>query len=65
MEELKLALEDVVYSEAAILELLGIEKETLDDLRREKGFPFVRLTTRSRVYLADEVLGWLKKQAGR
>lgn len=65
MEELKLPLEQLVYSEAAILELLGIEKETLDDLRRQKDFPFVRLTTRARVYLADEVLAWLKRQAGR
>jgi len=65
MEDLKLALEHLVYSEAAMLELLGTEKETLDDLRREKGFPFVRLNTRLRVYLADEVLGWLKKQARR
>lgn len=65
MEELKIPLEHVVYSEAAMLELLGVDKKTLDDLRREKGFPFVRLTTRSRAYLADEVLGWLKERAGR
>jgi len=65
VEEVKVALEQLVYSEAAILELLGIEKETLDDLRREKDFPFVRLTTRARVYLADEVLAWLKQQARR
>ena len=61
MEELKVPLEQLVYSETVMLELLGIDKQTLDDLRREKGFPFVRLTTRSRVYLADEVLAWLKK----
>jgi len=65
MEEPKLTLEESVYSEAAILELLGIDKKTLDDLRREKDFPFVRLTTRARVYLADEVLAWLKRGARR
>ena len=65
MEELKLPLEQIVYSEAAMLELLGIDKKTLDDLRREKGFPAVRLTTRARVYLADEILAWLKKQVRR
>jgi len=65
MDELKQPLEQLVYSETAMLELLGVDKETLDDLRREKGFSFVRLTTRSRVYFADEVLGWLKEQAGR
>lgn len=65
MEEMKLPLEQLVYSEAAMLELLGIDKKTLDDLRRDKGFPTVRLTSRARVYLVDEVLAWLKKQAGR
>ena len=65
MEEMKVPLEQLVYSEAAVFELLGIDKKTLDDLRREKGFPFLRLTTRSRVYLVDEVLAWLKEQARR
>jgi predicted DNA-binding transcriptional regulator AlpA len=65
MEGLNSPLEQLVYSEAAMLELLGIDKKTLDDLRREKDFPFVRLTTRVRVYLADEVLTWLKREARR
>jgi len=65
MEELKVPLEQLVYSEAAMLELLGVDKKTLDDLRRERGFPAVRLTARARVYLADEVLDWLKRQARR
>ena len=56
MEELQLPLEHLVYSEAAMLELLGVDKKTLDDLRREKGFPFIRLTARARVYLVDEAL---------
>ncbi len=65
MEDLRVPLEQLVYSEVAMLELLGIEKQTLDDLRREKGFPFVRLSARARVYMADEVLGWLKERARR
>jgi len=28
----------------------------------EKGFPFVRLTARDRVYLAEDVLEWLEKR---
>ena len=63
MEENKLPLENLVYSEPAMLELLGIGRETLDTLRLEKGLPFVRLTSRARIYLADEVLGWLKRAA--
>jgi len=56
-------LEEAVLSEADLLELLGIDKGTLDDLRREKSFPAVRLTTRTRVYLAKEVLGWLEQRS--
>lgn len=41
------------------------QEKVLDYLRREKGFPAVRLSTRARVYLADEVLAWLKQQARR
>ena len=65
MEELRVPLEHLVYSEAAVLELLGIDKKTLDGLRRERGFPTVRLTARTRVYLANEILAWLKERAGR
>ena len=64
MEEIKVPLEQLVYSDEDLCRVLGIDKGTLDDLRREKDFPFVRLTTRARVYLADEVLAWLKKRAG-
>ncbi len=56
-------LEEAVLSEADLLELLGIDKGTLDDLRREKSFPVVRLTTRTRVYLAKDVLGWLEQRS--
>jgi predicted DNA-binding transcriptional regulator AlpA len=56
-------LEEAVLSEADLLELLGIDKGTLDDLRREKGFPVVRLTTRTRVYLAKDILGWLEQRS--
>ena len=53
-------LSDQVMSEVSLLELLNVEQPTLDRLRREKGFPFIRLNARCRVYLADEVLEWLK-----
>ena len=56
-------LEQAVWSESDLLELLGIDRKTLDYLRSEKGFPVVRLTVRSRVYLAGDVLRWLKSRA--
>ena len=55
-------LEDAVYSEEAMLELLGIGKKTLDNLRLEKAFPAVRLTIKARVYLAKDVLAWLESR---
>ena len=55
-------LNEAVYSEEDILELLGIGRGTLDTLRLEKGFPFLRLTRVKRVYLAKDVLNWLEKQ---
>jgi len=55
-------LEDAVLSEADLLELLGINKQTLDALRLDKGFPVVRLSRIKRIYLADDVLSWLRKK---
>ena len=63
MEDMKMRLEDLVYSEAAMLELLGIQKRTLDYLRLEKGFPFVRLALTCRVYRAADVMAWIDKRA--
>lgn len=58
----QLKLRDQVISEVDLLEVLNIELPALNALRLEKGFPVVRLNRNCRVYLADEVLGWLKQQ---
>ena len=65
MEEMRLPLGEQIYKEQDMLALLGVGKRTLDDLRREKGFPYTGLTSRARVCLADEVLAWLKQQTRR
>ena len=54
------ALSQFVLSEVSLLELLNVEQPTLNKLRLEKGFPFVRLDSRNRVYLSDKVLDWLQ-----
>lgn len=54
-------LEDIVISEPRLCEILGIDKKTLDALRRDRSFPTVRLTSRARVYLCRDVLEWLEK----
>jgi len=58
-------LEQQVWNEEALMELLGINRKQLDYLRLEKGFPCVRLGQRVRVYLGDEVLEFVKKAASR
>ena len=56
-------LEETVYNEEDILNLLDITPNTLDNLRREKSFPFVRLTRVKRIYLAKDVLKWIEEQS--
>jgi len=55
-------LSDQVISEVNLLELLNVEQPVLDNLRREKNFPCIRLNNRSRVYMTDKVLEWLKQK---
>lgn len=57
-------LEKEVWSETAIMELLDVNRKQLDRLRHEKGFPCVHLGQRTRIYLADKVLDFLKQRAG-
>jgi predicted DNA-binding transcriptional regulator AlpA len=52
---------DLVLSEVELLEKLNIEQPALDRLRREKDFPYIRLNSKCRVYLAAEVLDWLNQ----
>ena len=52
-----------VLSEVALLELLNVDKRTLDKLRREENLPYIRLDKFYRVYLSEEVLGWLLKRS--
>jgi len=62
MENQKQTLGDQVLSEVSLLELLNVEQPALDSLRREKEFPFIRLNSKRRVYLTDDVIDWLKQQ---
>jgi hypothetical protein len=54
-----------VVSELDLLLTLNMGRSTLDTLRLLKGFPTVRLSLQSRVYLVDSVLGWLKQHEQR
>ena len=53
-------LEKQIWSEQALMELLGVTKKQLDNLRLEKGLPCVHINRRVRIYFADEVMEFLK-----
>jgi hypothetical protein len=63
LESKHISLRNQVISEVDLLELLNVEQQTLDNLRRNKGLPYIRLSSKARVYLTEDVLGWLKNTA--
>jgi hypothetical protein len=42
-----------------LLELLGIKKSALDDLRYRQQLPFCRVSNRNRIYLVKDVLDFI------
>ncbi len=50
-----------LISETDLLKILGLRKPELDRLRREKGLPFVRFSSKSRAYLLSDLLHWAGK----
>ena len=51
-----------ILTEKEVIELLGIKKTGLDRLRREKQFPFCKLTTLNRVYLVNDILDYIESK---
>ena len=54
-------LKDEVLNEHELMELLGITRSQLDYLRYERDFPTRSLGKRVRVYLAQQVMAYLKE----
>ena len=52
---------DRLISEADLLKNLSLKKQELDQLRREKGLPYIRLSRKSRAYLLSDVMNWAWK----
>jgi hypothetical protein len=50
---------DEVWSEAYVMELLGIKRKQLDYLRFSKDFPYVKIGA-TRIYLAEDVVKYIK-----
>lgn len=53
-----LNLGDVLFSETSILKLFELKKSELARLRRKRGLPYVKLSSKCRVYLFSDLLTW-------
>jgi len=56
-----LDLNQEIWSEERLLELLKVDKSVLSRLIRDDGFPVIRLGNR-RAFLAESVLKWMKER---
>ena len=48
-----------ILTEKELLELLGIKKTALDDLRRSRKLPFCKISKTNRIYLVKAVLNFI------
>ena len=51
-----------ILTEIELIELLGIKKDFLSRLRREKQFPFCKISETQRVYLARDVVDYIRSK---
>jgi hypothetical protein len=47
-------------TEKELIDLLGIKKEFLDQLRRNHKLPFCKISTTKRVYLVEDIVGFVR-----
>ena len=59
------SLGEQLLTEQMVMNLLGLTKKQLNYLRNAKGFPCVCLTRRARVYLAGDILEYVKRLSFR
>jgi hypothetical protein len=50
---------DDILTEKELLELLGIKKSALDDLRYRHQLPFCKVSSTNRIYLVKDVLEFI------
>jgi hypothetical protein len=53
---------DDILTEQEVLNLFGVKKPTLDNLRYEHGLPFCRVTRTARLYLMEDIFMFLEQQ---
>lgn len=53
---------DDILTEKELIELLGIKKSALDDLRYRHRLPFCKISNTNRIYLVKDVLDFIESK---
>ena len=53
---------DDILTEQEVLNLFGVKRPTLDNLRYERGLPFCRVTRTARLYLLEDIFKFLEQR---
>jgi predicted DNA-binding transcriptional regulator AlpA len=51
-----------ILTEKELLELLGIKRSALDDLRHKKQLPFCKISNTNRIYLVKDVIEFIESR---
>ena len=51
-----------ILTEKELLELLGIKRSALDDLRYKKQLPFCKISNTNRIYLVKDVIEFIESR---
>jgi len=51
-----------ILTEKELIELLGIKRSALDDLRYKKQLPFCRISNTNRIYLVKDVIEFIESR---
>lgn len=53
---------DDILTEKELIELLGIKKSALDDLRYKRRLPFCKISSTNRIYLVKDLLDFIESK---
>lgn len=53
---------DDILTEKELLDLLGIKRSALDDLRYRHKFPFCKISNTNRIYLVKDLLDFIESK---
>jgi predicted DNA-binding transcriptional regulator AlpA len=51
-----------ILTEKELIELLGIKRSALDDMRHKKQLPFCKISNTNRIYLVKDVIDFIESR---